>query len=42
MVANSTVGEVVVDPSGERVTFDGEPLEGDPVDTVSLSRLYFL
>jgi urease subunit alpha len=42
MVGNSTIGEVVVDPSGARVTFDGEPLEGDPVESVSLSRLYFL
>jgi urease subunit alpha len=42
MVRNSTVGDVVVDPAGERVTLDREPLEADPVDSVTLSRLYFL
>ena len=42
MVSNSTTGEVVVDPDGARVTFDGELLEGQPVDSVDLSRLYFL
>jgi urease subunit alpha len=42
MVANSTVGDTVVDTRGEHVTFDGEALEAEPVSSVSLSRLYFL
>jgi urease subunit alpha len=42
MVANSTVGETVVDAAGAHVTFNGDALEADPVESVSLSRLYFL
>jgi urease subunit alpha len=42
MVGNSTVGETIVDSAGEHVTFNGEPLEAEPIDSVSLSRLYFL
>jgi urease subunit alpha len=42
MVANSTVGETIVDASGARVTFNGDGLETEPVDSVSLSRLYFM
>ena len=42
MVANSTIGETVVDSRGESVTFNGQRLETPAVDSVSLSRLYFL
>jgi urease subunit alpha len=42
MVGNQTVGSTVVDVRGEHVTFDGMRLDAEPVDSVSLSRLYFL
>jgi hypothetical protein len=42
MVGNSTVGATVVDAAGEHVTFNGDRLEAEPIDSVSLSRLYFL
>ena len=29
-------------PRGEHVTFDGEQLRAEPIESVSLSRLYFL
>ena len=42
MVRNATIGETQVDADGARVTFDDRELTADPVDSVSLSRLYFL
>ncbi len=42
MVGNATTGTTEVDVRGERVTFDGIELKSEPVDAVSLSRLYFL
>ena len=42
MVRNATTGTTRVDPDGARVTFDDQELTADPVDSVSLSRLYFL
>jgi urease subunit alpha len=42
MVGNSSTGETVVDPDGQRVTFNGELLDAEPIDSVDLSRLYFL
>ncbi|MGB2839378.1 MAG: urease subunit alpha [Actinomycetes bacterium] len=42
MVGNATTGTTEVDVRGERVTFDGMELTAEPVDAVSLSRLYFL
>ena len=42
MIGNSTTGTTEVDVRGERVTFDGLELTAEPVDAVSLSRLYFL
>jgi len=42
MVANRRVGQTVVDTRGEQVTFDGELLHAEPIESVSLSRLYFL
>ncbi len=42
MVANRRVGQTVVDTRGEQVTFDGELLRAEPIESVSLSRLYFL
>ena len=42
MVGNTTTGTTEVDVRGERVTFDGMELTAEPVDAVSLSRLYFL
>ena len=42
MVGNDTIGETEVDVRGERVTFDGAELRAEPVESVSLSRLYFL
>lgn len=42
MVSNHTIGQTEVDVRGERVTFDGVELRGDPVESVALSRLYFL
>jgi urease subunit alpha len=42
MVGNSTVGDVVVDPGGQHVAFNGEPVTAEPADSVDLSRLYFL
>jgi urease subunit alpha len=42
MVGNDSVGQTEVDVRGERVTFDGIELQAEPVDSVSLSRLYFL
>ncbi len=42
MVRNATTGTTRVDPDGARVTFDDRALTADPVDSVSLSRLYFL
>ena len=42
MVRNSRTGETVVDPAGAHVSFDGEPLTAEPIESVSLSRLYFL
>lgn len=42
MVRNATTGSTRVDADGARVTFDGRELRVEPVDSVSLSRLYFL
>lgn len=42
MIRNSRTGETVVDPAGAHVSFDGEPLTAEPIESVSLSRLYFL
>jgi urease alpha subunit len=42
MSGNTTIGTTEVDVRGERVTFDGLELTAEPVDAVSLSRLYFL
>lgn len=42
MVSNHTIGQTLVDVGGERVSFDGDELHAEPVDSVSLSRLYFL
>ncbi|MHB1613854.1 MAG: urease subunit alpha [Actinomycetes bacterium] len=42
MVRHRASGDVRVDRDGTRVTLDGVELRMDPVDTVPLSRLYFL
>jgi urease subunit alpha len=42
MVANSRTGTVVVDPEGETVTLDGEPVACEPVADVAYSRRYLL
>lgn len=42
MVRNGTTGSTRVDADGARVTFDGRELTAEPVDSVSLSRRYFL
>ncbi len=42
MISNDTIGKTEVDVRGERVTFDGAELRAEPVESVSLSRLYFL
>jgi urease alpha subunit len=34
--------DVVVDPRGDGVRLDGETLAMEPVESVPLSRLYFL
>ena len=39
---NTTTGTTRVDADGARVTFDDRELTAEPVDSVSLSRLYFL
>ncbi len=42
MIFNDRLGTVEVDSRTGRVTFDGEGVYVDPVESVSLSRLYFL
>ena len=42
MVRHRGSAGVAVDPGGGRVELDGEPLAMDPVQSVPLSRLYFL
>ncbi|WP_254878855.1 urease subunit alpha [Streptomyces sp. NA04227] len=42
LVNNARLGEVQVDASSGLVTLDGTPIRSEPVDEVSLSRLYFL
>ncbi|MEU6015307.1 urease subunit alpha [Streptomyces sp. NPDC047515] len=42
LVHNSRTGEVAVDAHSGLVTLDGDPLRSEPVDSVSLNRLYFL
>jgi urease subunit alpha len=39
---NHRIGRVRVDPAGERVTLDGEPLAAPAADVVPLTRLYHL
>jgi urease subunit alpha len=42
MVGHRAQADVRVDPDGGHVSLDGERLHRDPVDSVPLSRLYFL
>lgn len=42
MVRNNRRAEVRVQPDTGQVSLDGEPIGSDPINTVSLSRLYFL
>ncbi|HEX5017538.1 MAG TPA: urease subunit alpha [Actinomycetes bacterium] len=42
MIRNTTTGTTVVDADGAHVAFDGEAVTTEPVESVSLSRLYFL
>ncbi|MFF1401207.1 urease subunit alpha [Streptomyces sp. NPDC058287] len=42
LLLNSRIGQVDVDAHSGLVTLDGDPVRSDPVDEVSLSRLYFL
>jgi len=42
LVHNRRLGQVDVDPRTGGVTFEGERIFVEPVDTVPLSRLYFL
>jgi urease subunit alpha len=42
MVGHRAAAQVRVDPASALVTLDGTPLRMDPVDSVPLSRLYFL
>ncbi|MFE4017669.1 amidohydrolase family protein, partial [Streptomyces sp. NPDC059101] len=42
LVNNARLGEVQVDADSGLVTLDGEPIRSEPLQEVSLSRLYFL
>ena len=42
LVHNTRLGLVDVDPRTGTVTFDGDVVDSEPADSVSLSRLYFL
>ncbi|MFD0341160.1 urease subunit alpha [Streptomyces sp. NPDC127117] len=42
MLHNARLGQVDVDPRSGLVTLDGDPMRSEPVQQVSLSRLYFL
>ncbi len=42
MVRNDRLGEVVVDPTRQRVTLDGEPIRAEPVGAVAFSGTYLL
>lgn len=42
LIHNSRLGQVDVDPRTGTVTFDGDVVDSEPADSVSLSRLYFL
>ncbi len=42
MVHHRASADVVVDPRGDGVRLDGETLAMEPVESVPLSRLYFL
>ncbi|MBY8887220.1 amidohydrolase family protein, partial [Streptomyces sp. PTM05] len=42
MLRNHRLGAVDVNPATGLVTLDGDPLQSDPAESVSLSRLYFL
>lgn len=42
LIHNSRLGQVDVDPRTGTVTFDGNVVDSQPADSVSLSRLYFL
>ncbi|MFJ9413883.1 urease subunit alpha, partial [Streptomyces sp. NPDC101227] len=42
LVNNARLGEVQVDAESGLVTLDGEPIRSEPVEEMSLSRLYFL
>ncbi len=42
MIRNDRLGQVQVNTASALVTLDGDPLESQPAESVSLSRLYFL
>lgn len=42
MCRNTTLGEVLVDPSSGEVQFNGERVSSRPADAIALSRLYYL
>ncbi len=42
MVHHGRVGQVVVDARAAQVTLDGDPIGAEPLDRVSLSRLYLI
>ncbi len=42
MIRNDRLGQVQVNAASALVTLDGDPLESQPAESVSLSRLYFL
>ena len=42
MVRNRRTGKVDVEASSGAVSFDGDPVWSEPLDRVSLGRLYFL
>ena len=41
LIRHGVLGSVEVAPDGSRVTFDGEPMQMDPVAQVPISRLHF-
>lgn len=42
MAWHGRIGRVEVAPDGSQVRLDGDPIRSDPLDRVSLSRLYYL
>jgi urease subunit alpha len=42
LIHNNRLGQVDVDPRTGTVTFDGDVVDSEPAESVSLSRLYFL